>query len=54
MRKLETYAQQLRDGIDEMEATIERLRDEIRRLQAQRDELERDIASPKKEVLYDF
>lgn len=32
---------QLRDGIDEMEATIESLRAEIQRLKEQRDALER-------------
>jgi len=35
------YRRQLQDGIDEMEATIERLRVEIQRLKEQRDALEK-------------
>lgn len=34
------YSRQLQNGIDEMEATIERLRDEIERLTKQRHSLE--------------
>lgn len=34
------YSLQLQDGIDEMEATIERLREEIKRLTEQRDALQ--------------
>jgi prefoldin subunit 5 len=34
------YSRQLQDGIDEMEATIERLREEIKRLTEQRDALQ--------------
>ncbi|MDF2649626.1 MAG: hypothetical protein K0Q73_5431 [Paenibacillus sp.] len=34
------YSKQLQDGIDEMEATIERLREEIERLTEQRNALE--------------
>lgn len=34
------YSRQLQDGIDEMEATIERLHTEIRRLTEQRDALQ--------------
>ena len=33
------YSRQLQDGIDEMEATIERLREDIERLTEQRDAL---------------
>jgi len=33
------YSQKLQDGIDEMEATIERLREEINRLTEQRNAL---------------
>lgn len=35
------YSRQLQDGIDEMEATIERLREEIKDLTEQRDALEK-------------
>lgn len=38
---MSNYSRQLHDGIDEMEATIERLREEIQRLIEQRDALEK-------------
>ncbi|MEB3103433.1 hypothetical protein [Ferviditalea candida] len=40
MNKSETRTEQLRTGIAEMEAAIDRLRDEIQRLQTERDALE--------------
>jgi prefoldin subunit 5 len=40
MKDHNAMAHQLRDGIDEMEATIEHLREEIQRLREQRDALE--------------
>jgi uncharacterized small protein (DUF1192 family) len=40
VHKSETKVDQLRTGIAEMEAAIECLRDEIRRLQAERDALQ--------------
>ncbi|MCZ8517315.1 hypothetical protein O9H85_34195 [Paenibacillus filicis] len=43
MNKSETKIEQLLTGIAEMEATIERLRSEIQRLQAERDALEQGI-----------
>jgi uncharacterized coiled-coil DUF342 family protein len=40
MTKLIMEAEQLRDGIDEMQAAVDRLREEIQQLKAQRDALE--------------
>jgi hypothetical protein len=40
MKQHQATAQQLQEGINEMEATIERLRGEILRLKEQRDALE--------------
>jgi predicted nuclease with TOPRIM domain len=37
----ELKVQQLRDGMDEMEAAVERLRDDIQRLKEERNALER-------------
>ena len=39
--RMNEYRQQLQDGIDEMEATIERLREEIKDLTEQRDALKK-------------
>ena len=39
MNKCDLYTQHLKDGIDEMEATIERLRKEILRLLQERETL---------------
>jgi uncharacterized small protein (DUF1192 family) len=39
MTKHEVKAQQLREGIDEMEAAVERLREEIQRLEKERNAL---------------
>jgi cell division protein FtsB len=39
MNKREAYAKQLEDGIAEMEAAVERLRDEIHQLREEREAL---------------
>ncbi|MFP3390363.1 hypothetical protein [Brevibacillus sp. SIMBA_040] len=40
MKEHKVTVQQLQDGIDEMEAAVERLKDEIQHLKEQRDALE--------------